>query len=766
MESENQDACADLSGHDAGGLMNAALGMSAVPPMQMWEPPELEELSELLSGFEVREFLGRGGMGAVYRAYQESLERDVAIKILPPHLGEDPEFAERFRREARTMAKLSHPNIVHVYEFGRNETSGWFYLVMEFVDGADLASLIQSGAIAADEAVNYIGEICSALHHAHELGYVHRDVKPANVFLTKSGHIKVGDFGLAKLFSDLQQEALASGNLDLTMTGSAMGTMDYLAPEILRGGDVGADHRADIFSLGVMFYELLTGDRPRGWFAPPSKKIEVDVRVDGVVLRAMDESPERRYQSAGDVSKDLRDILSGKARLLEWAKVSALGLIGVSAAAGLVFMIWSSVSNRGENPIVVPQPSPAPLVVAPEPDPENGPIWEGDERMKSRVLTPVNEPITFEPFTLVRGIRNDSIMGVMGEKSLGIVLGIGEKLYYAYPHNAAYSKAEHWTLIEVSNSSGRGRNDITCFKDQPVISFSSGSADNAEHKCAIAATPFPISSSNWHITDIDEDPSIKGVTVRMIGNIEGVGIAYLDSQTHQIYFAWSEDPGVEDGSWTKSRVAKADQVGGSFDLAFLQGRPAVVYGRMYSINLAHALDKQGLSWPDASENKQIAKYGAKFGLSFYSDHEIAGAAFANRLERNFIFIQSSDASDSGLWEDAEIDEGTQYRPSTNRCGDYWVCSGWSQDDEQQNSISWIAVSADPKGRLGSWTVIPIAKGNSNISNVVVLGDTVVIPLWTHTNSRLRIAAATIPQLLELGQRRELLFKEIPKIEAN
>lgn len=759
MESENQEACADLSGHDAGGLMNAALGTQVAAPMQMWEPPALEELSELLPGFEVQEFLGRGGMGAVYRAYQVSLERDVAIKILPPHLGDDPEFAERFRREARTMAKLSHPNIVHVYEFGRNETSGWFYLIMEFVDGADLASLIQSGAIAADETLNYIGEICSALHHAHDLGYVHRDVKPANVFLTKSNHIKVGDFGLAKLFTDSQLEGLASGNLDLTMTGSAVGTMDYIAPEVLRGGVNGSDHRSDIFSLGVMFYELLTGERPRGWFAPPSKKIEVDVRVDGVVLRAMDESPERRYQSAGAVRNDLRDIRSGKARLLEWAKVAALSLIGVSAAAGLVFMIWNAVSNRSLE-TVQPVPNPPPTAPTPEPEPEKGPIREGDSRMNSRVLTPLTEPMTFEPFTLIGGIRDDAKIGVIGGKSLGIALGIGESLYYAYPHSSDYSKAEHWTLVQIAANASRGRRGIASFNDRPVITFSTGSLNSGDHKCAIAESPFPTSRSNWHITDVDPDPSIEGAGGQLISDDEGVGMAYLDERTQQIYFAWSDDPGVGDGSWTKSRIAETDEVGASFGLAFWQRRPAITYGRRYSISLAHAVDEKGLEWPDASEHRIVTGNGAKFGLSFYSDRALAAVAFANRQTREFMFCQIADEDSDGEWETSKIGiKGTQYRPNTIRCGAYWICSGWTQEEGLDESTAWVAISADPKGRLGSWTVIPVSKGYSTFYNMVALGDTILIPLWTRTGSRLRIASVTVPQLLELHQNGVLLFSD-------
>lgn len=288
--------------------MSAAI--SEDRPQRNWTPPEPEELEGFLDGFEIRELIGQGGMGAVYRAYQASLRRDVAIKILPPELSEDAAFAERFQREAWTMAKLNHPNIVHVYDLGRQEPTGWLYLVMELVDGADLRALTQYGKLAPEQALDVVAQICSALQHAHELGYVHRDIKPANVFLMTDGRVKVGDFGLAKLLSPAGAE---DSEVDLTMTGQAVGTVDYIAPEVLRGeGDV--DHRADLYSLGVMFYELLTGDRPRGRFAPPSRKVSIDVRVDEVVLRSLEEERERRYQSADDIRTDVDRIRGRKKR--------------------------------------------------------------------------------------------------------------------------------------------------------------------------------------------------------------------------------------------------------------------------------------------------------------------------------------------------------------------------------------------------------------------------------------------------------------------
>ncbi|MEM1297369.1 MAG: serine/threonine-protein kinase, partial [Verrucomicrobiota bacterium] len=169
----------------------------ATPPGQ-WEPILPEELDRLMPDYTIERMLGRGGMGAVYQGVQISLDRPVAIKVLPPELGSDPEFEARFRREAKSMARLNHPNIVQIYDFGQTEGQHFFF-VMEFVDGADLHQLIQSGEWGADSALKVVMQICEALQFAHDKGYVHRDIKPANILLTAEGVVKVGDFGLAKL---------------------------------------------------------------------------------------------------------------------------------------------------------------------------------------------------------------------------------------------------------------------------------------------------------------------------------------------------------------------------------------------------------------------------------------------------------------------------------------------------------------------------------------------------------------------------------------
>jgi hypothetical protein len=242
-------------------------------------------------------------MGAVYKARQTHLDRLVAIKILPPEISEDAGFVERFTREARALARLNHPHIIGIHDFGR--AGGYCYFVMEYVDGVNLRQAMVAGLKPA-EALRIVPQICDALQFAHEEGIVHRDIKPENILLDSRGRVKIADFGLAKLLGTTPEDT------SLTGTRQAMGTLHYMAPEQIAGArDV--DHRADIYSLGVTFYEMLTGDLPLGRFPPPSQKVPVDVRLDEVVLRSLEREPQQRYQHASEVKTDVEEIASGKA---------------------------------------------------------------------------------------------------------------------------------------------------------------------------------------------------------------------------------------------------------------------------------------------------------------------------------------------------------------------------------------------------------------------------------------------------------------------
>ncbi len=286
----------ELRGLDPGELLERGLQtVKASAGAGGWEPPTPEELARLLPQYRIESLLGRGGMGAVYKGVQAALDRPVAIKLLPSELAADADFIARFQREARTLARLQHSGIVAVHDFGQT-SAGHLYFVMEFVDGTDLQRILKGPGLKPEQVFELIAQICDALHYAHRQGVIHRDIKPANILLTQDGRAKVADFGLARPLTE------ESGGL--TMTNMVMGTPDYMAPE-QRTGAGHPDHRADIFALGVMLYEMLTGQRPHGAFQPASQRVQVDVRIDQVVLKALQQEPDRRYQQASEMKTDV-----------------------------------------------------------------------------------------------------------------------------------------------------------------------------------------------------------------------------------------------------------------------------------------------------------------------------------------------------------------------------------------------------------------------------------------------------------------------------
>lgn len=270
-------------------------------PSGAFVPPSVERLSEIFPTLEISELLGAGGMGAVYKARQKGLDRVVALKILPEEFAHDVRFAMRFTREARTLAKLNHPNIVSVYEFGNVEDT--YYFLMEFVDGPTLREVVRAGQLAPEHALAIVPHLCDALQFAHDNGVIHRDIKPENILMGSDGTVKIADFGLSRILGSENQPTM------LTATHQVMGTPRYMAPEQLEGAR-GVDHRADIFSLGVVFYEMLTGELPIGRFAAPSKKVALDVRLDEVVLRTLEKEPQRRYQAASEIKSDVETIVT------------------------------------------------------------------------------------------------------------------------------------------------------------------------------------------------------------------------------------------------------------------------------------------------------------------------------------------------------------------------------------------------------------------------------------------------------------------------
>ena len=269
-----------------------------------WQPPTPEELQAQMPQFKVIGLLGRGGMGAVYRCWQSSLDRHVAVKVLSQELGDqdDANFVARFKQEAKTMAQLSHPGIVPVFDAGET-TGGLLYFVMEFIQGTDVAQMLrEQGRLPPGHALSITAHVCDALAYAHQQGVVHRDVKPANVIIDIHGRVRVADFGLAK---SMDPERFGG----LTRSNMAMGTPDFIAPETMSPG-VPVDHRADLYAVGVMLYNMLTGEVPRGMFKLPSQKAGSDPRFDEIVVKAVQTELIERYQSATEIRRDLDVILN------------------------------------------------------------------------------------------------------------------------------------------------------------------------------------------------------------------------------------------------------------------------------------------------------------------------------------------------------------------------------------------------------------------------------------------------------------------------
>jgi len=282
-------------------------------------PAPLDTVTSLsqFGNYEVLGELARGGVGVIYRARQKGLERVVALKVLQGGTMASQEQVQRFLNEAQAAAKLQHPNIVPIHEFGSNE--GQYFFTMDFVEGKSLADMMANGPIPAREALEIVRQTAEALHYAHDRGVIHRDIKPGNILIDLSGRVKITDFGIAKEVTREQ--------LHLTMEGQVMGTPRYMSPEQASGKTALADRRSDVFSLGATFYEMLTGtavfdaenvyavlqkvvtlDPP----APHKVNRKVHRDVSTICLKALEKRPERRYETAQEMADDIKRFLDGE----------------------------------------------------------------------------------------------------------------------------------------------------------------------------------------------------------------------------------------------------------------------------------------------------------------------------------------------------------------------------------------------------------------------------------------------------------------------
>ncbi len=321
----------------------------------------MTEIGSVLGGrYRLVELLGQGGMATIYRARDGQLDRDVAVKLLRPEFGRDPDFLARFRDEARAAASLSHPNIVAVFDFGEDASGP--YIVMELVDGQDLASILrENGPLPPRQAARVSAEVAKALQAAHVHGIVHRDVKPSNILVGRDGRVKVADFGIARAVNEAQ----------LTLPGVTMGSVHYFSPEQARGEP--ATTASDIYSLGIVLFECLTGQRPfsgdgaaaialaRLTTTPPrpsALRPGVPVELDQIVQRAMALDPADRYASAASMGSALEGWLSDPASATPVAGAAAAGAVaGVAAAA--------TVASAQARPNQIPYPPDAYAKAAP-----------------------------------------------------------------------------------------------------------------------------------------------------------------------------------------------------------------------------------------------------------------------------------------------------------------------------------------------------------------------------------------------------------------
>ncbi len=268
--------------------------------MSLTAAPVKEEKQVRIGEYLVTGKIGQGGIAEIFRGRQESLARDVAIKILSPNLLSDIDIVRRFERESMVIAKLSHPNIVHVID--RGKAGNRYYFVMEFVDGTSLREVIDSARVTLETKLDMIVQVCKALDYAHKNGVIHRDIKPTNILVDKQGNARVADFGIAQII----------GMSDSELTGSdiIMGTIAYMSPE-QKVSSTNVDQTTDIYAVGIMLYEILTGKRPQGHFKLPSE-IDQNLRgFDEIILKTLAQEPRDRYQSAVELKDAILNQIGG-----------------------------------------------------------------------------------------------------------------------------------------------------------------------------------------------------------------------------------------------------------------------------------------------------------------------------------------------------------------------------------------------------------------------------------------------------------------------
>lgn len=311
------------------------------PGIEEKEPPSIQ-----VQGYEIQALIGGGGMGEVYRAVDLDDGEIVALKVVAGRLTRDPEVTARFEAEVAALSQLDHPNVVRVLDHGET-ANGRRFLVMEYVDGCDLRRFLRAQRPDMERAFDIFAKVCAGVAHAHERGLAHRDIKPANILIGHESAVKVADFGLAKTLAD------TVAGYSFTQTRDTFGTPYYVAPEVTRNAGV-ADERSDVYALGVLLYELLTGTVPMGQFTPLSQRTGLDKRIDTVVSHALADDPERRLRSVKELAAAAAQIAMAhrlghvrrRRRVRMLAAAAVVTMLGVGAAVGAWYAGKQSESSK------------------------------------------------------------------------------------------------------------------------------------------------------------------------------------------------------------------------------------------------------------------------------------------------------------------------------------------------------------------------------------------------------------------------------------
>lgn len=325
-------------------------------------------VGQKLGKYEITGLVGRGGMATVYKGYQREIDRSVAIKVLPPHPGQDAQFVDRFRLEARTIARLQHPHILPIYDYG--DENDILFLVTALIEGGSLNDRIKDGPMPLERVIEYVAQIAPALDYAHRQGIIHRDIKPDNVLLDREDNVLIADFGIAKI---------VQGSDNLTMTGSLVGTPAYMSPE--QGQGLPIDPRADLYSLGVMAFEMLSGKQPytgdtplqivfMHFSSPPPRLSEMidglPDGIDAIFTRALAKDPAARYPTANAFLGDLRRIARGESPA-DTMTLNAMKDVGRTTTTTERAAVMAPTTPSG---ISVPPPTNlSTIITAPPPNP-------------------------------------------------------------------------------------------------------------------------------------------------------------------------------------------------------------------------------------------------------------------------------------------------------------------------------------------------------------------------------------------------------------